>query len=120
MLTILLADLLLSNLVEEKSNKMIEVLAAAVPLDAIFLGKLIAMLGISLVGLALWSGMVALGLLPSSRRGPGLGGAARRLAGARLAGLDRCCSCSITPTNFMLLGALFLGIGGQASNIREI
>ena len=38
--TLLLATLLLSNLVEEKSNKVIEVLAAAVPLDAVFLGKL--------------------------------------------------------------------------------
>ena len=54
--TLLLATLLLSTLVEEKTNKVIEVLAAAVPLDAIFLGKLIAMLGISLVGLALWGG----------------------------------------------------------------
>ena len=45
MVTLMLATLLLSDLVEEKSNKVIEVLAAAVPLDAVFLGKLIAMLG---------------------------------------------------------------------------
>jgi len=48
--TVLLAGMLLSNLVEEKSNKVIEVLAAAIPVDAIFLGKLFAMLGVSLVG----------------------------------------------------------------------
>ena len=59
--TMLLATLLLSTLVEEKTNKIIEVLAAAVPLDAVFLGKLLAMLGISLVGLLLWAGMFALG-----------------------------------------------------------
>ena len=44
LLTILLAGMLLSQLIEEKSNKIIEVLAAAVPIDAIFLGKLFAML----------------------------------------------------------------------------
>ena len=37
-LTILLAGMILSNLVEEKTNKIIEILAAAVPIDAIFLG----------------------------------------------------------------------------------
>ena len=55
MLTMLLAGMLLSNLVEEKSNKIIEVLAAAVPIDAIFLGKLFAMLAVSLVGIAVWA-----------------------------------------------------------------
>jgi ABC-2 type transport system permease protein len=118
-ITLMLATLLLSTLVEEKSNKIIEVLAASVPLESIFLGKLIAMLGISLVGLALWGGMLATALtlfyqllsnwitLPSVS--PAVGWAA------------------FVPllllyytANFMLLGALFLGIGGQASNIREI
>ena len=56
-ITVLLATLLLSNLAEEKTSKVIEILAAAVPLDAVFLGKLIAMLGISFVGLAVWGGM---------------------------------------------------------------
>ena len=50
LLTLLLAGMLLSQLIEEKSNKVIEVLAAAVPVDAIFLGKLLAMLAASLVG----------------------------------------------------------------------
>ena len=54
-LTILLAGMLLSQLIEEKSNKVIEVLAAAVPIDAIFLGKLFAMLATSIVGIAVWS-----------------------------------------------------------------
>src|SRR5688572_17472761 len=50
-ITLMLATMSLSTLVEEKSNKIIEVLAASVPLDSIFVGKLLAMLGISLVGL---------------------------------------------------------------------
>ena len=51
-LTLLLAGMLLSQLIEEKSNKVIEMLAAAVPIEAIFLGKLFAMLAMSLVGIA--------------------------------------------------------------------
>jgi len=55
LLMMLLAGMVLSNLVEEKANKVIEVLAAAVPMDAVFLGKLVAMLGVSLVGIAVWA-----------------------------------------------------------------
>jgi ABC-2 type transport system permease protein len=61
MVTVLLAGMLLSNLVEEKSNKVIEVLAAAIPVDAIFLGKLFAMLAVSLVGIGVWAGGAAIG-----------------------------------------------------------
>jgi ABC-2 type transport system permease protein len=118
-ITLMLATLLLSTLVEEKSNKIIEILAASVPLESIFLGKLIAMLGISLVGLALWTGM---------------GGVAFTFFYTMVHNVISL--PSVTPAvgwpifilllllyytaNFMLLGALFLGIGGQASNIREI
>ena len=116
--TLMLATLLLSNLVEEKSNKVIEVLAAAIPLDSIFLGKLIAMLGISSVGLMLWGGMAGLGYLfvqviqdwmvvPDVS--PAVGWPVFVVLMLVYYG-----------TNFMLLGSLFLGIGGQASNIREI
>ena len=118
MVTLLLATLLLSNLAEEKTNKVIEVLAAAVPLDAVFLGKLIAMLGISLVGLALWGGMLGLAYLfvqvvqdwvTLPQAGPAVGWPLFLLLLLVYYG-----------ANYMLLGALFLGIGGQASNIREI
>jgi ABC-2 type transport system permease protein len=118
MVTVLLATLLLSNLAEEKSNKVIEVLAAAVPLDAVFLGKLIAMLGVSLVGLGLWGGMAGLAYLflqvvqdfmTMPEVAPAVGWPVYVLLVLVYYG-----------TNYMLLGALFLGIGGQASNIREI
>src|SRR3546814_568666 len=62
MLTVFLPAMLLSNFVEEKSNKVIEVLTAAVPIDAIFLGKLFAMLCVSLVGIAVWVFAALLGL----------------------------------------------------------
>ena len=117
--TLMLATLLLSTLVEEKSNKIIEILAASVPLESVFLGKLVAMLGISLVGLGLWTAMLGTGLALFFQ------------LFANVITLP-----DVTPAvgwplfipllllyytmNFMLLGALFLGIGGQASNIREV
>ena len=59
-LTLLLAGMLLSQLIEEKSNKIIEVIAAAVPIDAMFVGKLFAMLAASIVGIVVWIGAGAL------------------------------------------------------------
>jgi ABC-2 type transport system permease protein len=116
--TLMLATLLLSTLVEEKSNKIIEVLAAAVPLDAVFLGKLLAMLGISLVGLSLWAGLLAMGytffqILQDWVALPAVSPAVGWPVWILLLLL-------YYTANFMLLGSLFLGIGGQASNIREI
>jgi ABC-2 type transport system permease protein len=118
MVTLMLATLLLSNLVEEKSNKVIEILAAAVPLDAVFLGKLIAMLGASMVGLLVWGGMLGIGyalfqamqsLITLPAVSPAIGWPLFLLL-----------LLFYYAANYMLLGALFLGIGGQASNIREI
>jgi ABC-2 type transport system permease protein len=116
--TLMLATLLLSNLVEEKSNKVIEVLAAAIPLDAVFLGKMLAMLGISLVGLIVWGGMIGIAYLfvqvvqdwmAMPQVGPAVGWPVYIVL-----------ILLYYSTNYMLLGSLFLGIGGQASNIREI
>lgn len=114
-LTILLAGMLLSQLIEEKSNKVIEILAAAVPVDAIFLGKLFAMLAMSLVGIAVWSaagaGAIALwtedGLagLPE----PAVGWTAFLVLVAVYFAMS-----------YLLIGAVFLGIGGQASSAREV
>ena len=52
--TILLSGMVCSQLIEEKSNKIIEVVAAAVPIDALFVGKLFAMLAASLLGIVVW------------------------------------------------------------------
>jgi ABC-2 type transport system permease protein len=114
MLTILLAGMLLSNLVEEKSNKVIEVLAAAVPVDAIFLGKLVAMLGVSLTGIAVWGGLIAAAIVGTVPAGvpvplPAVGWPVFVVLGALY-----------YVTNYMILGGLFLGIGAQASSVREV
>jgi ABC-2 type transport system permease protein len=115
MLTMILAGMLLSNLIEEKSNKVIEVLAAAVPVDAIFLGKLIGMLGMSLTGIAVWGGTAALALLllfPAAIEAipaPAVGWSMFGLLGVLY-----------FTTTYLLIGAVFLGIGAQASTVREV
>ncbi|HEX8525349.1 ABC transporter permease [Allosphingosinicella sp.] len=118
MITLMLATLLLSNMVEEKSNKVIEVLAAAVPLDAVFLGKLLAMLGASLVGLVVWALMLGLGyaFVQTLQQWMTIPQVSPAVGWPVFLGL----LLFYYAANYMLLGALFLGIGGQASNIREI
>lgn len=115
MLTMILAGMLLSNLIEEKSNKVIEVLAAAVPVDAIFLGKLIGMLGMSLTGIAVWSATAAIALLLFVS---GAGGALP----APAVGWPMFVLLGVVyfTASYLLLGAVFLGIGAQASTVREV
>ncbi|HYD39004.1 MAG TPA: ABC transporter permease [Allosphingosinicella sp.] len=114
MLTVLLAGMLLSNLLEEKSNKIIEVLAAALPIDSIFIGKLGSMLAVSLVGIAVWVGgaLVGLAIWPSQS-----GSLPEPAVGWPLFILLVLLYYS---ANYLLLGALFLGIGSQASSVREV
>ena len=114
-LTILLAGAVLSQLIEEKSNKAIEILAAAVPVDAIFIGKLFAMLGISVVGIMIWTMAGALGLsflTTSGLRGlpsPAVGWAAFILL-----------TIIYFASAYLLIGSVFLAIGSQAASVREI
>ena len=115
LLTILLSGMLLSQLIDEKANKIIEVLAAAVPVDAIFLGKLFAMLAMSLLGIAVWTTAGAATIAMVSDRGlselasPAVGWA-----------LFLTLSVVYFMMSYLLLGAVFLGIGGQASTAREV
>lgn len=114
MLTVLLAGMLLSNMIEEKSSKVIEVLAAAIPVDAIFVGKLFAMLAVSLVGIAVWTA----GGFAVIAGGPGWAEALPQPAvGWPIFILLVLLYYS---ANYLLLGALFLGIGSQAASVREV
>ncbi len=114
-LTLLLAGMVLSQLIEEKSNKVIEILAAAVPVDAIFLGKLFAMLAISLVGIAVWltAGAIAISVWATN----GLSGLPEPAVGWPV-------FLGLAPIYFamsyLLIGSVFLGIGAQASSVREV
>ena len=114
LLTMLLAGMVLSNLVEEKGNKIIEVLAAAIPMDALFLGKLFAMLAVSLVGITVWFAV---------------GGAVIAIGGQAIPALPEPAvgwplflglGFLYFAMAYLLLGSLFLGIGSMAATVREV
>ena len=121
LLIMLLAGMVLSNLVEEKANKIIEILAAAIPMDAVFMGKLFAMLGVSLVGLSVWgaviAGMVAMADMqgplgffdPAQLPDPGVGWPMFFVLGV-----------AYFSMGYLLLGSLFLAIGSLATTVREV
>ena len=114
-LTMILTGMLLSNMMEEKSSKVIEILAAAVPVDAIFMGKLIAMLGMSLTGIAIWASAAAAALLafvPVS--------ALEMIAPAVGWPMFIMLSTIYFMASYLLVGALYLGIGAQAGTVREV
>ena len=115
-LTILLAGMLLSQMLEEKGNKAIEVLASAVPVDAIFIGKLFAMLAISLTGIMVWIGTAVLAFLIFASDGLAAVPPAPAVGWPAFLGF-----CLVYFTmSYLLIGGAFLGIGAQAGTVREV
>lgn len=114
LLMMLLAGMVLSNLVEEKANKVIEVLAAAVPMDAVFLGKLFAMLGVSFVGIIVWAGCGGIIAAVAGESLPQLPEPAMGWPGFIALGV------AYFAMGYLLLGSLFLTIGGMAATVREV
>jgi ABC-2 type transport system permease protein len=114
-LTIILAGMTLSQLIEEKSNKVIEVLAAAVPIESIFVGKLFAMLVTSLVGIAVWLGVGVIAVVAFMH-----GGAGSIPAPAVGSAAFLVLTLIYFAMNYLLLGSVFLSIGAQASTVREV
>ncbi len=115
LLTLMLSTMVLSQLIEEKSNKVIEIIAAAMPIDAMFVGKLFAMLSASVLGLVVWIGSGAL-LIQLLKHGgvatlptPAVGWPALLALGVVYFAM-----------NYLLFGAAFLMIGAQASTAREV
>ena len=122
LLTMLLAGMVLSNLVEEKANKIIEILAAAIPMDAVFMGKLFAMLGVSFVGITVW-GLAGFALFG------GAGEVITRVTGFDITNLPApavgwplfvVLGILYFAMAYLLLGALFLTIGSMATSVREV
>jgi len=113
-LTMLLATMLLSNLVEEKSNKIIEILAASIPMESVFLGKLFAMLAMALLGIAVWT---SIGLIGFAAVGPNLPNYPTPAVGWPMF-IGLCFTYFIMA--YLMLGALFLGIGAMAATVREV
>ncbi len=113
-LTLFLSGQAVGMLAEEKSNKVIEVIAAAVSLEAVFLGKLIGMFGVAMLFIAFWGGLAGLAILASGDAFPAMLSPAVGLpAFLILCGL-------YFAMAYMLLGAVFLAVGSLASTMREI
>ncbi|UVI39839.1 ABC transporter permease [Qipengyuania spongiae] len=114
LLTMLLAGMVLSNLVEEKANKIIEILAAAIPMDAVFLGKLFAMLAISFVGIAVWGAVAAVVLA--------LGAAALPPLPAPAVGWSLFIALFVVYFSlaYLLIGSVFLTVGSMAATVRDV
>lgn len=130
LLTLLLAGQTVSSLAEEKGNKVIEILAAAVPLESVFLGKLLGFLGVAVLFIAFWvllaigGGLVAAMLSDPAAlaSAEGAGKAAAALAAMPATGWPFFLGIGFIYfiLSFLLLGAVFLGVGAQAATVREI
>jgi ABC-2 type transport system permease protein len=114
-LTLFLAGMVMSQLIEEKSNKIIEVIAAAVPIDAMFIGKLFAMLAASVLGIIVWLASGALFVQMLKQGGihtlppPAIGWPFFLVL-----------VVIYFAMNYLLIGAIMLTIGAQASTAREV
>ena len=116
-LTLFLAGQVVGTMAEERNNKVVEILAAAVPLEAVFFGKLIGMFGVAVLFVGFWGTIVGqiASLMPAGAAAaigdltPAVGGPAFALLFAAYFSMA-----------YLLLGSVFLGIGAQASTMREI
>lgn len=120
LLTLLLAGQSVGMLAEEKSNKVIEILAAAVRLEAVFFGKLLGMLGVALLFVTFWGGLLGAGVLLVVSQLPAEASAMLNLSPAIGWPLFLIFGLIYFLSAFLLLGGVFLGVGAQASTVREI
>lgn len=114
-LTLLLAGQAVGMLAEEKGNKVIEILAAAVPLEAVFLGKLLGMFGVALLFIGFWGAIGTAALVTIASGSP-----LAMLTPAIGMPLFVVFAALYFTTAYLLLGAVFLGVGAQAATVREI
>jgi ABC-2 type transport system permease protein len=114
-LTIMLAGRLLANFIEERGNKAIEILAAAAPVDAIFLGKLLGMLLFSFTCIAAWGGAALLLVLATA---PGLlhAIAAPAVGWAAFVPL----TLLYFAADYLLFGTILLGLGAHARSPADV
>jgi len=116
-LTLMLAGQSVGTMAEEKSNKVIEILAAAVPLESVFLGKLVGMFGVAVLFVAFWATLLLnlLRVVPAdfarafSDMSPAIGSPAYPIL-----------FFAYFAMSYMLQGAVFLSVGSQAATQREI
>ncbi|WBH17334.1 ABC transporter permease [Sphingomonas radiodurans] len=114
-LTLFLSGQVVGTMAEERNNKVIEVLAAAVPLESVFLGKLLGMFGVAVLFVAFWGTIASQigALIP-------VGTNLSELTPAIGFGPFALLFAAYFTTAYLLLGSVFLGVGAQASTMREI
>ncbi|WEK41905.1 MAG: ABC transporter permease [Candidatus Sphingomonas colombiensis] len=113
-LTLFLSGQVVGTMAEERNNKVIEVLAAAVPLESVFLGKLLGMFGVAALFVTFW------GLVLSQISALLPGGGLTNMAPAVGMGTFAILFIAYFAMAYLLLGSVFLGVGAQASTMREI
>jgi ABC-2 type transport system permease protein len=115
-LTLMLSGQAVGAMAEERSNKVIEILAAAVPLESVFFGKLLGAFGSALLFVCFWGTLFA--------------NVPRFLPAGWAEGLSDL-SVAVGPIfpllfvvyftmAYMLQSAVFLGVGALAATQREI
>ncbi|MBA15157.1 MAG: hypothetical protein CMN73_02240 [Sphingomonas sp.] len=116
-LTLMLSSQAIGTMAEERSNKVIEVLAAAVPLESVFFGKLLGIFGVALLFLAFWAtiGFNAVQFAP-----PDIAPNLQNLGAAVGFPAYPLLFFAYFVMAFMLMSALLLGIGAQAATQREL
>ncbi len=116
-LTLFLSGQVVGTMAEERNSKVIEVLAAAVPLESVFFGKLLGMFGVAVLFVAFWGTVVGqIGSVLPPAMAAGLGELAPAVGTPMFALLFG----AYFTMAYLLLGAVFLGVGAQASTMREI
>jgi ABC-2 type transport system permease protein len=120
--TIFLTGMVMSTLIEEKANKIIEILAAAIPLDALFFGKLFAMFLVSMVGIIVWGAAFG-GLAELAGMNPAmLGGLNLQDLPTPGVGWPLYLTFAVIyfTMNYLVIGSVFLTIGSIAATAREV
>ncbi|MCD2324043.1 ABC transporter permease [Sphingomonas sp. IC-56] len=115
-LTLMLSGQVVGAMAEERSNKVIEVLAAAVPLESVFFGKLIGAFGSALLFVCFWGALVA--NIP--RFLPGDIAAEVGEIGTAVGPVFALLFVAYFTMAYMLQSAVFLGMGALAGTQREI
>jgi len=117
LLTLFLAGLTMGTMAEERSNKVIEVLAAAVPLESVFFGKLIGMFGVALLFVGFWGTVASqvASVLPA-----GMAAGLAQVAPAVGKPVFALLFLAYFVMSYLLIGAVYLILGAQASTQREL
>ena len=115
--TIGVANMLLTGVIEEKSNKILDSLLTAVTPLQILCGKLLGVAAVSATLFAVWGmfASAALGYLSSGA----VGGLVADAAGAALSPALGLTFLACFAAGYLLFGALFLGLGSLCDSLQE-